>query len=198
MDTVCLKMNTHFLKNKIPFQMKHPVITYILAILIFVSIDVSSGMPYQPAQAYSTTNVEDRPPVSGSPTTLQPSSTVGDLLASLFRQTIYNRIENLLLDPGRPSLEKQKIIDSAVQNYHNQQYSAPPHSNEEVHSVASNPKSTSTSILPDTISSKKFPRTDDEGFTIVSSQNANVNQGVDISTLAGKSMEASLLRLPFS
>ncbi len=45
---------------------------------------------------------------------------VTDLLADLFRQTIYNRIENLLLDPGRKSTEKRRIIQSAVENYHQQ------------------------------------------------------------------------------
>ena len=47
------------------------------------------------------------------------------LLSSLFRQTIYQRIENLLLDPGRKSSEKQKIIDSAVDNYHKQKMVLP-------------------------------------------------------------------------
>ena len=50
---------------------------------------------------------------------------VGDLLASLFRQTIYNRMENLLLDPGKMSDEKGKIVESAVQNYHRQIYQPP-------------------------------------------------------------------------
>ena len=41
------------------------------------------------------------------------------------RQTIYHRIENLLLDPGKKSTEKQQIIDSAVDNYHRQKMILP-------------------------------------------------------------------------
>ena len=51
---------------------------------------------------------------------IRSETVVSDLLSDLFRQTIYTRIENLLLDPGRKSEEKQKIIDSAVDNYHKQ------------------------------------------------------------------------------
>ena len=43
----------------------------------------------------------------------------------LLRQTIYHRIENLLLDPGKKSTEKQQIIDSAVDNYHRQKMILP-------------------------------------------------------------------------
>ena len=56
---------------------------------------------------------------------LHSDPVVSDLLTSLFRQTIYNRIENLLLDPGKKSTEKQKIIDSAVDNYHQQKMILP-------------------------------------------------------------------------
>ena len=53
-------------------------------------------------------------------------STANDLLSALFRQTIYNRIENLLLDPGKRANEKhQKIIESAVDNYHRQKMILP-------------------------------------------------------------------------
>ena len=57
---------------------------------------------------------------------------VSDLLSSLFRQTIYHRIENLLLDPGKKSTEKQKIIDSAVENYHQQKINLPTEEDENV------------------------------------------------------------------
>ena len=50
-------------------------------------------------------------------TTVSP---VSELLNAIFRQTIYTRIESLLLDPGKRSEEKQKIVDSAVDNYHRQ------------------------------------------------------------------------------
>ena len=50
-------------------------------------------------------------------TTVSP---VSELLNAIFRQTIYTRIESLLLAPGRKSEEKQKIVDSAVSNYHRQ------------------------------------------------------------------------------
>jgi hypothetical protein len=50
-------------------------------------------------------------------TTVSP---VSELLNAIFRQTIYTRIESLLLDPGKRSDEKQKIVDSAVDNYHRQ------------------------------------------------------------------------------
>ena len=68
--------------------------------------------------AMAVHNVQGRP-VEGD------SNVVGDLLASLFRQTIYNRMENLLLDPGKMSDEKGKIVESAVQNYHRQVYQPP-------------------------------------------------------------------------
>ena len=53
-------------------------------------------------------------------TTTTTESPVSDLLSAIFRQTIYTRIESLLLDPGKRSDEKQKIVDSAVSNYHRQ------------------------------------------------------------------------------
>ena len=56
---------------------------------------------------------------------IRSDTVVTDLLSDLFRQTIYTRIENLLLDPGRKSQEKQKIIDSAVDNYHKQKMIMP-------------------------------------------------------------------------
>ena len=56
---------------------------------------------------------------------IRSDTVVTDLLSALFKQTIYNRIENLLLDPGRKSTEKQKIIDSAVDNYHKQKMVLP-------------------------------------------------------------------------
>ena len=60
------------------------------------------------------------------PSNNQPSSqVVTELLTTLFRQTIYHRIENLLLDPGRKSTEKQKLIESAVDNYHRQKMILP-------------------------------------------------------------------------
>ena len=68
--------------------------------------------------AMAVPNVQGRP-VEGD------NNVVGDLLASLFRQTIYNRMENLLLDPGKMSDEKGKIVESAVQNYHRQVYQPP-------------------------------------------------------------------------
>lgn len=46
---------------------------------------------------------------------------VTDMLTALFRQTIYQRIENLLLDPGKKSQDKHQIIQSAVDNYHKSQ-----------------------------------------------------------------------------
>lgn len=58
---------------------------------------------------------------------------VTDLLSALFRQTIYNRIENLLLDPGRltgtqadqSGDNRQQLIQSAVDNYHKQKMVLP-------------------------------------------------------------------------
>jgi hypothetical protein len=59
-------------------------------------------------------------------------SLVNSLLASLLRQTLYNRMENLLLDDGgddgamgggrhKPvNDERKRIVDSAVRNYQNQ------------------------------------------------------------------------------
>lgn len=50
-----------------------------------------------------------------------PFGGVGNgLLAKLLQQTLYSRMENLLLDPGRKSVEKRRIVESAVENYQNQ------------------------------------------------------------------------------
>eukprot|EP00095_Tigriopus_kingsejongensis_P012707 maker-scaffold22_size673200-snap-gene-5.48 protein:Tk12707 transcript:maker-scaffold22_size673200-snap-gene-5.48-mRNA-1 annotation:"hypothetical protein" len=51
---------------------------------------------------------------------------VNSLLSSLLKETLYRRMENLLLDPGRSarnSVEKQKIVESAVENYQHQDMS---------------------------------------------------------------------------
>lgn len=48
-------------------------------------------------------------------------SVVGSLLSSLLQETLYSRMENLLLDPGRKtSAEKRRIVETAVENYHQQ------------------------------------------------------------------------------
>jgi hypothetical protein len=65
----------------------------------------------------TTTSTSSTSVTSRTSTTISP---VNDLLNAIFRQTIYTRIESLLLDPGRKSEEKQKIVDSAVWNYHRQ------------------------------------------------------------------------------
>ena len=66
-------------------------------------------------------------PSQARPTNSPPGSSqvVTELLTTLFRQTIYHRIENLLLDPGRKSSEKQQLIESAVDNYHRQKMVLP-------------------------------------------------------------------------
>ena len=69
--------------------------------------------------------------VQAKPIGQHSSEVVTDLLTTLFRQTIYHRIENLLLDPGRQSNEKQQIIDSAVDNYHKQKMVMPPSMSED-------------------------------------------------------------------
>ena len=48
-----------------------------------------------------------------------PSSSL--LLTTWFRRTILDRIENLLLDPGKGNAEiKNRILKSALTNYHSQ------------------------------------------------------------------------------
>lgn len=75
----------------------------------------------------------------------QRSEVVTDLLTTLFRQTIYHRIENLLLDPGRKTSEKQKIIDSAVDNYHRQKMVMPSSSS----STSESSQNTETELTTD-------------------------------------------------
>ena len=141
----------------------------------------SSGMPRPQVQISSMSRAEERSPVSEPLSSIHQSSSVGDLLTSLFRQTIYNRIENLLLDPGRPSMVKRRIIDSAVRNYHNQQYSAPPPISEERNS------------RPETVS-QSFKLTGSEIETTITiseekekefEKNSDDQHSMDISSLAG-------------
>ena len=172
-------------RTKQLFKLKYDLYKYVLAIMLVVNSGISSAMPFKPVQIYSASNSEERTPIETSVTSIQPSSTVGDLLTSLFRQTIYNRIENLLLDPGRHSLEKQNIVDSAVQNYHDQQYSAPPHTNQQINIDSNTPTSSSTFSSKE--SSVKVPRSNDEEYSVILPKNVQEHQVVDISTLAGKS-----------
>ena len=154
---------------------------YIFPIFLIVHVGFSLAMPYHPVPTSEVSDADSS--ASNTQTSMQASRSVGDLLASLFKQTIYNRIENLLLDPGRPSPEKQKIIDSAVHNYHNQKYLAPLHSENEKAQLKtlSSPKSSETTIL-NKQTSKKVPRSSAEGEILSSSD----DNGVDISSLAGK------------
>lgn len=59
---------------------------------------------------------------------------VNSLLNSLLEETLYRRMESLLLDPGRSarnSVDKQKIVESAVENYQHQEMTIPElHQNE--------------------------------------------------------------------
>ncbi|TRY80450.1 hypothetical protein TCAL_08823 [Tigriopus californicus] len=53
---------------------------------------------------------------------------VNSLLNSLLEETLYKRMESLLLDPGRSarnSVDKQKIVESAVENYQHQEMNIP-------------------------------------------------------------------------
>ena len=180
-------------RTKQLFKLKYHLYKYVLAIILVINSGISSAMPFKPVQMFSSSNSEERSPVATSLTSIQPSSTVGDLLTSLFRQTIYNRIENLLLDPGRPSLEKQSIVDSAVQNYHNQQYSAPPHTNQQINIGSNTP--TSSSTFSSMTSSVKVPRSNDEEYAVILPKKVQDHQVVDISTLAGKYFLTHVIKL---
>jgi hypothetical protein len=71
----------------------------------------------------ATTNAADTELSDPAPQTPAPAgktSPVSELLNALFHQTIYARIESLILDPGRKTEEKQRLVDSAVINYHRQ------------------------------------------------------------------------------
>ena len=157
---------------------------YVLVFILFIKIGPLSGMPYHKVQMSSTSNAEGRSPASSSISSYQQSSSVGDLLTSLFRQTIYNRIENLLLDPGRPSLVKRKIIDSAVRNYHNQQYSAPTQIIEEVD--ISSQHSSQSSEFTASGDERTITISKEEEIEDVLKGNSDKNHDIDISTLAGK------------
>ena len=157
---------------------------YVLVFILFIQIGTLSGMPYHKVQISSTSNAEGRSPTSSSLSSYQQSSSVGDLLTSLFRQTIYNRIENLLLDPGRPSLVKRKIIDSAVRNYHNQQYSAPTPIIEEV-DISSQHASQSSEFTPSG-DEKTITIASEEEIEEVLEGDSVKSHDIDISTLAGK------------
>lgn len=157
---------------------------YMISILLIVNVGFSLGMPFDPISVTTTSLVKEADlSASSDQTSLHSSRSVVDLLASLFKQTIYNRIENLLLDPGRPSPEKQKIIDSAVHNYHNQKYLSPLHPmNEKERLVPSDKTTSSEDRISKTKSSNKVARSSNEREILSSSE----DKGVDISSLAGK------------
>ena len=184
-----IKMGPRTFNNKVmctrsSLKAKFSFNRYVLVFILFIKIGPLSGMPYHKVQMSSTSNAEGRSPASSSISSYQQSSSVGDLLTSLFRQTIYNRIENLLLDPGRPSLVKRKIIDSAVRNYHNQQYSAPTPLIEEV-DISSQEVSQSSEITA--MGNKKtITMSSEEEMEEVFEGNSDKNHDIDISTLAGK------------
>ena len=183
METFYQKSNTiKTAYRKIFIDVYHLFAVFVFVTVVLSNIGLSSGKPYQPLPPYASTAFEDQPRVA-SPSSQIQSSAVGDLLTSLFRETIYNRIENLLLDPGKKSSEKQKIIDSAVQNYHKQKYSAPPTSAER----GDDPKLSSSSSIEDPGSTRTLKNTDEDRLPIVTYQEdySLNNQGVDISTLAG-------------
>ena len=165
---------------------------YIFLILLIVNVGFSLAMPYHPVSTSEASKADLS--ASSTQTSIQASRSVGDLLASLFKQTIYNRIENLLLDPGQPSPEKQKIIDSAVHNYHNQKYLAPLHSeNEKVQLKPFSSPTSSETTVSNKKTSKKVARSSAEGEILSSSD----DNGVDISSLAGKfvsSIDISLVQ----
>ena len=157
---------------------------YIFPIFLIVNVGFSLAMPYHPVPTSEASKADLS--ASSTQTSIQASRSVGDLLASLFKQTIYNRIENLLLDPGRPSPEKQKIIDSAVHNYHNQKYQSPLHPTNEKAQLAPSEKITSSEkSVSKTKSSNKVARSSNEREILSSSD----DKGVDISSLAGKLIE---------
>ena len=160
---------------------------YIISILLIVNVGFSLGRPYDPVPLTTTLVVrETDSSASTDQTSLHSSRSVGDLLASLFKQTIYNRIENLLLDPGRPSPEKQKIIDSAVHNYHNQKYLSPLQpTNEKAQRETLDKTTSSENKVSETKPSNKVARSSNEREILSSSD----DKGVDISSLAGKLIE---------
>ena len=162
----------------------HATCKYIISILLIINVGFSLGMPYDSVTLTTTSVIREADSLASSDqTSLHSSRSVGDLLASLFKQTIYNRIENLLLDPGRPSPEKQKIIDSAVHNYHNQKYLSPLHpTNEKAHLVPSDETISSESKISKSKSSNKVARSSNEREILSGSE----DKGVDISSLAGK------------
>ena len=167
-----------------PLKLKCSPNRYALVLMLFINMGNLSGMPYNPVQISSTSNAEERSPVSSSLSSFQQSRSVGDLLTSLFRQTIYNRIENLLLDPGRPTLVKRRIIDSAVRNYHNQQYSAPPPTNDEKNINSQNVSQSSNISISENGTSITKARIEQKGEEV--NKNEKEHHIIDISTLAGK------------
>lgn len=50
----------------------------------------------------------------------ESSSAVSSLLSSVLSETLYNRMEHLLLDPGRRNGVKSKMVEVAVENYKRQ------------------------------------------------------------------------------
>ena len=176
--------NNEVMCTRSSFKAKFSFNRYVLVFILFIQIGTLSGMPYHKVQISSTSNAEGRSPASSSISSYQQSSSVGDLLTSLFRQTIYNRIENLLLDPGRPSLVKRKIIDSAVRNYHNQQYTAPTPIIEEV-DISSHHVSQSSEIAASG-DERTITISSGEEIEEVLEEDFDKNHDIDISTLAGK------------
>lgn len=86
------------------------------------TVDVVLGNVAEASVASNDSNSMDKPEIKGGRNQTQESfqSVVNSLLKSLLCQTLYKRMENLLLDPGKQSLDKHQIIESAVKNYQKQ------------------------------------------------------------------------------
>ena len=105
------------------------VATFVVVVATFSGVasmplnkdsDLEDGEIVFPAPTTTSSSSETTHRSDVRPTTSTTASPVSELLNAIFRQTIYSRIESLLLDPGKKSDEKQKLVDSAVSNYHRQ------------------------------------------------------------------------------
>ncbi len=118
-----------------------------VAVLILFTLVVPTSLAAPTATATIRQKIEPPPPELPQP---QPQTDVGlgtlvnSLLASLLQQTLYNRMENLILDAGtgesQPSSaasgspavsatntrERKRIVNSAVKNYQDQDFARLP------------------------------------------------------------------------
>ncbi len=94
---------------------------YCIVIFAFSFLLLVPALPVEEASA----EPPPPPPPPSPPHRAALDGVVNSLLSSLLRQTLYNRMEQMLLDPrgpvpSRSELEQERILEAAVENYRHQ------------------------------------------------------------------------------